>query len=832
MSEAIEDENDNQDAILTPKNSMSQDGMRTPPRIRSSHSLVGEELLASSRHPSQELAINVELSPFTPSDETTPPSIRLKAKTTTSSFPNDVDLQQHSVASSYKRRNDSAGPAVRKRPPRIPQQVAPTTQNNNNNRKDTRHHRGNSHGDYSLLSALTDSSWESNSHSRHRLKRRTFSYDENERSSPGNLTTASTPVSLLQPILSEGTNLPVSIFTSPDPRKTELSQTSKEEKTSPSRSTQTTSATMSMNQSIKQVDRAPRMRSKSYDGAIHEMEHSKSIPVRYKRKKKKATTPPSSMPSQKSIQPTTFNLADVMEAIPRDAEDEADIIKKIESTNRMTSDLSKCIFPAIVEDCNPLQKCDSDRKDAHSSSACVDDQSSTRTEQSKQELSTRMLSTKDSLKDLVEKLSGGSHENNLSSSTLPLRTPSRGGLNEDFFEFVRSRESNFQHCWHRIKRLSVLPSIAFAALLFCMNNQEKQSKYMFVPWRLVLFGAMQPIFWELGRLLEMILIDFLLFRRKSIPTLVKSKALLHLALSKGWPFQLSTLTIMDYMILWATGRFARLSCLSATLNEGNSSWHMADSSYYTRIFLCVIALSVAAGWKRLIIGKMLGKKVVVRYRAQMEALLRKMLLISELISFAKALQGKSTGIEGSVSSQDISSIKQRRLSESSLFNTDSFEYSEPEAFEEVQTASIDDQLFSRSAEREITALLEKWEDDGCESDEALYCVSQLGQKDISIETILYFRRALVFITEDSSLANAFGIAPTRNLCIDKAQKLFEELAKKTGDDGLLKFNVLCHLAHGKDKNVDQAKVKELIQLFRPSRSGSLTKLDFIKSIDR
>jgi Ca2+-binding EF-hand superfamily protein len=100
-----------------------------------------------------------------------------------------------------------------------------------------------------------------------------------------------------------------------------------------------------------------------------------------------------------------------------------------------------------------------------------------------------------------------------------------------------------------------------------------------------------------------------------------------------------------------------------------------------------------------------------------------------------------------------------------------------------------------------------------------------------METVLQFRRSLSFIRSDSAFSNDFGNSRTREECIENAQKLFERLVQKPGND-VLDFEVLCLIARTKDKSVSRAKVKELIRLFRPSRSGKLTKLDFAKSIDR
>lgn len=48
---------------------------------------------------------------------------------------------------------------------------------------------------------------------------------------------------------------------------------------------------------------------------------------------------------------------------------------------------------------------------------------------------------------------------------------------------------------------------------------------------------------------------------------------------------------------------------------------------------------------------------------------------------------------------------------------------------------------------------------------------------------------------------------------------------------MLSFDVIALQAIGKSGDLDGEKVKEFIRLFRPDSDGSLTLLDFVKSID-
>lgn len=52
------------------------------------------------------------------------------------------------------------------------------------------------------------------------------------------------------------------------------------------------------------------------------------------------------------------------------------------------------------------------------------------------------------------------------------------------------------------------------------------------------------------------------------------------------------------------------------------------------------------------------------------------------------------------------------------------------------------------------------------------------------------------------------------------------------DENVLNFEVLCNVARNADGTNNRKKILDLVKLFRPNRNGEITKLDFVKSIDR
>jgi hypothetical protein len=78
---------------------------------------------------------------------------------------------------------------------------------------------------------------------------------------------------------------------------------------------------------------------------------------------------------------------------------------------------------------------------------------------------------------------------------------------------------------------------------------------------------------------------------------------------------------------------------------------------------------------------------------------------------------------------------------------------------------------------------------------------------------------------------AFGRADKREKCIESSQKVYERLLRRQGSGDNLHFNTIAKIAVNKDGTINKEKLKELVRLFRPSREGELTMIDFVKSTD-
>ena len=101
-----------------------------------------------------------------------------------------------------------------------------------------------------------------------------------------------------------------------------------------------------------------------------------------------------------------------------------------------------------------------------------------------------------------------------------------------------------------------------------------------------------------------------------------------------------------------------------------------------------------------------------------------------------------------------------------------------------------------------------------------------------ISAVLQFRRALAHMDTDFPFGPLFGNCDTREDCVASAQDVYLRLLLENPDsNGVLQFDTIAALAKGKNGDLNYEKVKALIRVFRPERDGSLSLLDFARSVD-
>ena len=131
-------------------------------------------------------------------------------------------------------------------------------------------------------------------------------------------------------------------------------------------------------------------------------------------------------------------------------------------------------------------------------------------------------------------------------------------------------------------------------------------------------------------------------------------------------------------------------------------------------------------------------------------------------------------------------------------------------------------LRNTSTVGQIKSLLYRWEEPVNMSDKEI--------EDPTLNDILQFRRALLFLEDSHPFGLSFGPAHTRDSCIKSAKALYKRLLELAPEEPVLHFDVIGVLAYN-DDSFDERKAKQLVKLFRPDKNDGISLLAFIQSCD-
>lgn len=128
----------------------------------------------------------------------------------------------------------------------------------------------------------------------------------------------------------------------------------------------------------------------------------------------------------------------------------------------------------------------------------------------------------------------------------------------------------------------------------------------------------------------------------------------------------------------------------------------------------------------------------------------------------------------------------------------------------------------------------------------LYYVSTFQSKNITIQDVLRFKRALGYMDEPNPFGDAFGPASNRDEAIESAHHVFWDLTKfedastvsertnsqdESSSNVVVNFDSLALITVDENGEVVPAKYQALKKLFRPDSRNELSLLAFIQSCD-
>lgn len=164
----------------------------------------------------------------------------------------------------------------------------------------------------------------------------------------------------------------------------------------------------------------------------------------------------------------------------------------------------------------------------------------------------------------------------------------------------------------------VLPCAAVSAFLFyCTSNpsltfgyNETTDSFPSVSWFILFLGVRQVITFNLAKLAEAFVIDYLALKTPSILYLFGKFWSLTIIQSKGWPSTLFFWALLDFLLLAGKNKFANhwlfFQRAIPLFNDTNPSGDITSNIWNFRILLAAVFIAFAVALKRIVMGLYLG----------------------------------------------------------------------------------------------------------------------------------------------------------------------------------------------------------------------------------
>jgi hypothetical protein len=376
-----------------------------------------------------------------------------------------------------------------------------------------------------------------------------------------------------------------------------------------------------------------------------------------------------------------------------------------------------------------------------------------------------------------------------------------------------------------------------------------------VAWWLM-FVVRCLVTFTLAKCCEKVFVDYFTIRSRGTIQVFGPWLTLFILQSRGWPATVTFWSLFNFGLLYGTSDFVHhwLYWQNAVglFTAENPAGTVVDSVWNLRILCIALVLALAVALKRLFLGLYLGKRTFQGFADQLAVVMKNILMITEVAVLAKDFEREHLKREmrirayqqrGHTAASAAAAAYSMGMSHKLFDTLDDLELDEDTASQTggMSTADrsenkgrnvtqiIDPQdrnpwtgLLTYTQQQRIIQLLGAWEEP---------VIAEKKVENISVSALLQFRRSMACLNTPFYFSASFGVSDTREKCIQSAQELYWRLLLNDPSQSHLTFETLALLGLKSDGTLDQAKLKDLIRLFRPERDGSLSLVDFVKSID-
>ena len=331
----------------------------------------------------------------------------------------------------------------------------------------------------------------------------------------------------------------------------------------------------------------------------------------------------------------------------------------------------------------------------------------------------------------------------------------------------------------------------------------------------VLFGIRQSITYSLAVGLQFLLIAYYQNHRSRF-ILFGPAGRLFVLQAKGMALTLIFWGILDLILLYGKRPFYKhwlfFTQITMFNNETNSSGPRSfiARTDYLYILLYMIFVGIAIALKRFTTAMQFAKASYSRYANRLSHVLKH---ISRIYKVAKgSTHGQNNSFVYKGTDEKSFNIAVKKSIIDSMKNNDDIDSTRDNILRHNDTGS-----------GSILDSIEEWEE--------IELTTKKNEIEVSLSALVQYNCSIKILDSFYLFSYPFGYCFDRCSVLKNSQRLYSELTIESSDNAPLHFRTLALASMDKAGKLDEQELKDLIYVFRPNRDGTISMIDFCKSID-
>jgi hypothetical protein len=334
--------------------------------------------------------------------------------------------------------------------------------------------------------------------------------------------------------------------------------------------------------------------------------------------------------------------------------------------------------------------------------------------------------------------------------------------------------------------------------------------------------------------------------------------------ARGIPLQLVAWSLINFAMLYGNGQFARhwlfYQDTIGLFNASNPSGPITGDPRYRGAIVFALCCGLVVAAKRFCVGLHFGKKTYMRYAERLSVVLKMVVDVTHVARLTEIAEstrsresaasildrnvgaidswlGKASDGQGDdEGSEEPDDSSNDRYGEENKKDSTSGEGNDREGAPPTQELLVDSNrgtsLMGDSQKVKIDQLLGEWEEPDLQDGSLL--------ERPTLSSIVQFRASVSVLDSEYPFSPSFGQTNNRLQVIECCQQVYmgllqmqrHKIRSSHSDSPVLKFHTIALAAKDpRNGTFKEAKIRELVKLFRPQRNGDITLLDFCKAVD-